>query len=55
MGVASQAYLRASVGIMLDIVFLGETLSVSVALGLSAAIIGVALINWSTKATNHSE
>ena len=46
LGVASQAYLRAGVGVMLGIVVLGETLSLTVALGLGAAIGGVALINW---------
>lgn len=46
MGVASQAYLRSGVGIILGMLFLGETLSLSIALGLVAAILGVALINW---------
>lgn len=46
MGVASQAYLRAGVGVMLGILFLGETLSLPIALGLVAALAGVALINW---------
>jgi drug/metabolite transporter (DMT)-like permease len=46
MGVASQAYLRAGVGVMLGIIFLGETLSLPIALGLVAALTGVALINW---------
>ena len=46
MGVASQSYLRAGIGVILGIVFLGETLSLPVALGLGAAIVGVALINW---------
>lgn len=46
MGVASQAYLRAGVGVILGIMILGETLSTPVALGLAAAILGVLLINW---------
>lgn len=46
MGVASQAYLRAGIGVVLGMVFLGETFTLLVALGLAAAIMGVALINW---------
>ncbi len=46
MGVASQSYLRSGVGVVLGITFLGETLSVPIALGLAAAMFGVALINW---------
>lgn len=46
MGVASQSYLRAGVGVLLGLMFLGESLSLPVALGLLAAILGVALINW---------
>lgn len=46
MGVASQSYLRAGIGVVLGLVFLGETLSPPVAAGLAAAIAGVALINW---------
>lgn len=49
MGVASQSYLRAGVGVVLGMVFLGETFSMPIALGLAAAMVGVALINWSTK------
>ena len=49
MGVASQAYLRAGVGVVLGIVLLGEKLSLSVGLGLAAAILGVVLINWPVK------
>lgn len=45
-GVASQSYLRAGVGVGLGIAFLGETLNATVATGLIAAIAGVALINW---------
>ncbi|MFK5977339.1 MAG: EamA family transporter [Rhizobiaceae bacterium] len=46
LGVASQAYLRAGVGVLLGIVFLGEHITPVVGLGLLAAIIGVAAINW---------
>jgi len=49
LGVASQAYLRAGVGVLLAMVFLGETLTPAIALGLVAAILGVALINWPAK------
>lgn len=46
MGVASQAYLRAGVGVLLGITLLGEKLTVSISFGLAAAILGVILINW---------
>ncbi len=46
LGVASQAYLRAGIGVLLGIIVLGESITPSVALGLFAAILGVALINW---------
>lgn len=46
MGVASQSYLRAGIGVTLGMVFLGETISLPAAAGIAAAIIGVALINW---------
>lgn len=49
MGVASQAYLRAGVGVVLGLLLLGETISPSVAGGLVAAIAGVALINAPTR------
>lgn len=49
MGVASQSYLRAGIGVILGIVFLNETPNLPVALGLGAAIVGVALINWPVK------
>lgn len=48
MGVASQAYLRAGIGVLLGVMLLGEQLTVSVAIGLAAAIVGVVLINWSS-------
>ncbi len=46
LGVASQGYLRSGVGVMLGIVFLGETISLSMFVGLATAIAGVAMINW---------
>ena len=45
MGVASQSYLRAGVGVILGMVFLGETFTVPIALGLVIAVAGVVLIN----------
>jgi len=46
MGVASQSYLRAGIGVILGLVFLGETFTLPVGVGLGAAIAGVTLINW---------
>ena len=45
LGVASQAYLRAGVGVLLGTLLLGETIAPVVGLGLAAAVLGVALIN----------
>lgn len=45
-GTASQAYLRAGIGVMLGMVFLGEHLTPTIAIGLLAAIAGVAAINF---------
>lgn len=45
MGVASQSYLRAGVGVALGIVFLGEHISLITGIGLVLAIVGVAAIN----------
>jgi drug/metabolite transporter (DMT)-like permease len=45
MGVASQAYLRAGVGVILGVVVLGEQITPVVGLGLAAAVLGVAAIN----------
>ena len=45
LGVASQAYLRAGVGVMLGIFVLGEQITPIIGIGLLAAIIGVAAIN----------
>ncbi|WP_421710168.1 DMT family transporter [Algihabitans sp.] len=49
MGVASQSYLRAGIGVVLGVLLLGETFTFPVAAGLCAAIAGVALINWPAK------
>ncbi|MEL6998038.1 MAG: DMT family transporter [Pseudomonadota bacterium] len=48
LGTASQSFLRAGVGVLLGMTFLGETLTTTVALGVCIAILGVALINWPT-------
>ena len=45
LGVASQAYLRAGVGVVLGMVFLGEQITLIIGVGLVAAILGVAAIN----------
>ncbi|KGF70502.1 hypothetical protein LL06_05175 [Hoeflea sp. BAL378] len=45
MGVASQAYLRAGVGVALGVLLLGESIALSTGLGLVAALLGVVLIN----------
>ena len=46
---ASQAYLRAGVGVLLGVVFLGEHITPVMALGLFAAIAGVAAINMPSR------
>ena len=51
MGVASQSYLRAGVGVILGMVFLGETFTFPIALGLVIAVAGVALINLPQRLT----
>lgn len=45
MGVASQAYLRSGIGVLLGVVFLSETMTLATALGIIVAIVGVILIN----------
>ena len=45
MGVASQSYIRAGIGVILGVTVLGETISLTVGLGLIATVLGVALIN----------
>ena len=49
LGVASQAYLRAGIGVLLGMVFLGEHITPVMAIGLLAAILGVAAINMPTR------
>nr|WP_293947615.1 EamA family transporter [Sneathiella sp.] len=45
MNAASQSYLRMGVGVILGILIFGEQLSLTVAIGVAIAILGVALIN----------
>ena len=52
MGVASQAYLRAGVGVFLGMMFLGEQITPMIAFGLLAAILGVAVINMPARKKN---
>ncbi len=52
MGVASQAYLRAGIGVLLGVVVLGETVTPLIGAGLVAAIVGVALINMPERKPN---
>ena len=46
MGVASQSYLRAGVGVALGVAVLGEQITPMVGVGLACAVLGVAAINW---------
>lgn len=55
MGVASQSYLRAGVGVILGVTFLGEQITFVVGVGLFCAISGVALINLPTKGKQKSQ
>lgn len=45
LGVTSQSYLRAGVGVLLGIIVLGEQLTPAIAVGLAAALLGVVAIN----------
>lgn len=45
MGVASQSYLRAGVGVLLGVIVLGEQITPVVGIGLAAAVLGVVAIN----------
>ncbi len=45
LGVTSQAYLRAGVGVVLGMIFLGEQITPVIGLGLAAAVLGVVAIN----------
>jgi drug/metabolite transporter (DMT)-like permease len=49
MGVTSQSYLRAGVSVLLGLFVLGESLSLSVLIGLTTTIAGVALISRPTR------
>ncbi|MGI9522571.1 MAG: DMT family transporter [Hyphomicrobiaceae bacterium] len=49
-GVASQAYLRAGLSVTLGVVVLGEQLTMMIAIGVVATILGVALINFPRRA-----
>ncbi|HMA15124.1 MAG TPA: EamA family transporter [Kiloniellaceae bacterium] len=53
LGVASQAYLRAGVSVMLGILLLGESFRPEVGLGLAAVILGVAAINLPARRLLH--
>lgn len=46
LGVASQSYLRAGIGVILGVIVLGENLNFTTLIGLAAAIIGVVAINF---------
>ncbi len=50
MGVASQGYLRSGLSVVLGVIVLGEELTVLLACGLVATIVGVALINLPRRA-----
>lgn len=52
LGVTSQAYLRAGVGVTLGVVFLGEQISLLVGVGLLLAILGVVAINLPARRSN---
>ncbi len=54
MGVASQAYLRAGIGVLLGMVFLGEHITPVISFGLLVAILGVAAINMPTRKKPHN-
>ncbi len=54
MGVASQSYLRAGVGVILGMFFLGESIAPLAVAGITAAILGVVLINWSAGSFNQT-
>jgi drug/metabolite transporter (DMT)-like permease len=54
MGVASQSYLRAGVGVFLGVALLGERITPVMGLGLVAAVLGVALINMPARPRRQS-
>jgi len=45
MGVASQSYLRAGIGVLLGTAVLGEQITLTIGFGIAAAVLGVAAIN----------
>jgi drug/metabolite transporter (DMT)-like permease len=45
LGVSSVAYLKAAVSVLIGVVMLGEPLKISLAVGLAAVIVGVAMLN----------
>jgi len=53
-GVTAQAYLRVPIGVLLGVVFLGESLSVAAAIGLVCIVLGVAAMVRQPKATTKS-
>lgn len=55
LGVTSQAYLRAVVGVALGITVLGEQLSLAVCIGLVAAIMGVVALNYPVQGVKLNE
>ncbi|MGI9410129.1 MAG: DMT family transporter [Hyphomicrobiaceae bacterium] len=55
LGVASQAYLRAGVGVLLGVVILGERITPLVGLGLVATMFGVAAMNVPRRAAASSQ
>jgi drug/metabolite transporter (DMT)-like permease len=55
MGVASQAYLRTGVGVVLGMVLLGETIAPLTGLGIAASVLGVAAINAPSLSSWRSE
>ena len=55
LGVASQAYLRAGVGVLLGVVVLGEQITPLVGLGLIATMLGVAAMNVPQRAPASSQ
>ena len=51
-GTTSQAYLRAGVGVLLGVLFLGERLTPVIAVGLALAVLGVVMINYPDRRQN---
>ena len=48
-GVTSQAYLRAPIGVAIGMIFLGETLSMAAWIGLACVVVGVAAMTASNR------